>query len=580
MTTAIDELLAGLASFDTRPAIESPDRLIDYAELIDEVDALADRLRLEAGAVAGSRVLISTHHSAGTVIAMLACARAHLTYVPVPSEIPAARLAHIRDVVQPVAHLEDSAHALVVEKLERSGSYGIPRNARMPAVVPLAVLHTSGSTGTPKSVLIAHENLDHFLRWCQAALPLDGGDRVALLSPLHFDLCTHDIFHGLGSGATLVLPSDFTRTSPQAASAFIDSTATTSAYMVPTFLERVAQSALRSGTDARSIRRVMFAGERLTNRGRRLVEKAYPDAELHNLYGPIETNVITAVRLDRDHRHNSSEVGSALPGVTLRVRPPGGTLAESGRGELVAAGTAVTPGYLDSHQNAQRLFDAEGQRWYRTGDEATLSGGSVYLHGRMDNMVKIRGQRVELEEIETTIDGLHTVEKAAVIVGTSGDSVDAYIEVATSASAAEPGQIQVQIVEYCRKLLPSVAVPGSVRVLPEMPVTATGKVDRQALKALRAQSTPHLPEGSARPSRTTSPAQLIAHHLAQHLGSAPAELKALRALRDHPRFNSMVAAQCIEAVEDHLGRAADYDKFTDKSLETIASMGELFAHHD
>ncbi|MFD6108108.1 hypothetical protein ACFWFQ_36255, partial [Nocardia salmonicida] len=124
-------------------------------------------------------------------------------------------------------------------------------------------------------------------------------------------------------------------------------------------------------------------------------------------------------------------------------------------------------------------------------------------------------------------------------------------------------------------------VPGSVRVLPEMPVTATGKVDRQALKALQAQSTtPHLPEVSAQPSSTTNPVDLITHHLAQHLGSAPAELNALRALRDHPRFNSMVAAQCIEAVEDHLGRAADYDKFTDKSFETIASMGELFAHHN
>ncbi|MFD6107552.1 AMP-binding protein, partial [Nocardia salmonicida] len=433
MTTAIDELLAGLASFDTRPAIESPDGVIDYAGLIDEVDALTHRLRSEVGAVAGSRVLISTHHSMGTVIAMLACARAHLTYVPVPPEIPTARLAHIRDVVQPVAHLRDSAKALVVEKLELSGSYGIPRNARMPAVVPLAVLHTSGSTGTPKSVLIAHENLDHFLRWCQTALPLEGSDRIALLSPLHFDLCTHDIFHGLRSGATLVLPSEFTRTSPQAASAFIDSAAITSAYMVPTFLERVAQSALRSQPDARSIRRIMFAGERLTARGRRLVEKAYPDAVLHNLYGPIETNVITAVRLDRDHRHDSSEVGPALPGVTLRVRAPDGALTGSGRGELVAAGTAVTPGYLDSHQNAERFFEAEGQRWYRTGDEATLSGGAVYLHGRLDNMVKIRGHRVELEEVETTIDGLHAVNKAAAIVSPSGDSIDAYIEVAASA---------------------------------------------------------------------------------------------------------------------------------------------------
>jgi acyl-coenzyme A synthetase/AMP-(fatty) acid ligase len=136
----------------------------------------------------------------------------------------------------------------------------------------------------------------------------------------------------IAAGRLVVLPREVERTNPQAISRLIGAAGINRVYMVPTFLERVADSVNRHQTHIGHISTVLFAGERLSSNGRQAVEVAFPRAQLHNLYGPIETNVITARTLTRGAAHDSSDVGPPLPGVLVKVRAPDGQLADHGRG--------------------------------------------------------------------------------------------------------------------------------------------------------------------------------------------------------------------------------------------------------
>ncbi|MDJ0005841.1 AMP-binding protein [Rhodococcus fascians] len=568
--TAVQETLDSLRQFGDLPALESSDSKVTYKELADAIDKLAARLSNEPTIGPGAHVLVSSRHVPQTIVIMLACVKANVAYVPVPPDAPETRVEKICSLVQPAAYLQADGATVNIDLLGLAQGFAPENRDDI-----LAILHTSGSTGTPKSVLIEHSNLDHFMLWCRQVLPLTREDRVAVLSPLHFDLCTHDIFHGLHAGATLVIPDEHERTHPGTAGRLIATRGITRIYMVPTFLERVATSLVRSGLRPRHVRCVMFAGERLTLQGRTAVEEAFPRATLHNLYGPIETNVVTALELQRGAEHDSSEVGRALPGVELGIRHPDGTISTEGRGELTISGPAVTPGYLDELHNAQKFIVAPtGERTYRTGDEATLSPDGVYLHGRLDSMVKIRGQRVELDEIEAVLLRHDAVDEGGVVLSSGGDELHAFIVLNPDrnldASIAA-------LVEHCRAHLPAVAVPGRIRTLAQMPVTGTGKIDRQSLKGLLAQEiADEIPP--ALTVANTDPERAIEEMLSARLQSSAEDLRALSNLREHPAFNSLIAAQVVEAVEDLLDCSADYDRFTARSFDSITSMGELFVH--
>lgn len=573
--TAVERTVAGLRRFGRSPALEHAGTVTTYTDLADQIDALATRLRDDLRIQAGAAALVTTRHTPSTITAILACVRAGITYVPVPEDVPPARLGHIRTAVRPAVHLHDGDGTIVAEHLAAA-----PAGHRTQQTAPLAVLHTSGSTGAPKSVTIDARNLDHFLLWCRGALPLTSADRLAVLSPLHFDLCTHDIYHGLYSGATLVVPDDHERTSPQAAGRFVAASGITRMYMVPTFLERVATSVVRSSADADHVRTVMFAGERLTSRGRNAVEQAFPRASLHNLYGPIETNVVTALHVRRGTAHDSADVGAALPGVALGIRHPDGTLHGDGRGELTVSGTAVTPGYLDPAHNAAKFtVSSTGEPVYRTGDEATLTPtGEVRLHGRLDTMVKIRGHRIELDEVEAVLLAHDHVSECGVVLAATGDDLDAFV-LPAAGPAPRSDDLVHQLLAHCKAELPEAAVPARIHVLDRMPVTSTGKIDRQSLKSLRRNNDSPHPTPVAEPTGAVAdPERVIEQILSDRLNSNPDDLRALPVLREHPAFNSLVAAQVVEAVEDFLGCTADYDRFTARTFDSITSMGDLFVH--
>ncbi|MEU8658896.1 AMP-binding protein [Actinoplanes philippinensis] len=475
----------------TRAGIENDDRVaiawdgghLTYAALREQVsDLVVDLEKLVGPCPPGARIAVDAARSASTVVAYVTCVQQGWVYVPIPDGSPRQRAEAILRSADPVARLTPTqigaAHRLTMVRAI-DDSDGVDDDV-------VALLHTSGSTGTPKGVTITGRNLAAFVDWCSQQLPMRAGDRVAALSPFHFDLCTHDIYATLLQGGTLVLPDEVTEFSPQRCLKFLEDHRISRLYMVPTFLERLCRAAVRRGTRLSGIDTVMFAGERLSGAARPLLEQTFPEAALWNLYGPIETNVITAARLERGAAHDSSDIGEALPGVVLRVRDQDGALLSEGRGELLAAGPSVSPGYLDRAGENNARFTVAGQlRFYATGDEVTLdSSGRVTLHGRLDNMVKIRGLRVELEEVEAVIAAVPEVRAVGVVPAADHLSLVAFLQ------ADDPSTALPAVRLACRERLADYMAPSRWDFVPEMPTTPSGKVDRQSLRR-REESATH-----------------------------------------------------------------------------------------
>jgi len=235
-------------------------------------------------------------------------------------------------------------------------------------------------------------------------------------------------------------------------------------------------------------RLVLFAGEVFPIGSLRRLRTSWPEARMWNLYGPTETNVCTAYPIPEaipENRDTPYPIGRVCPPLRARVVDPEGQDAPPATvGELVIAGPGVMRGYFGQPEltDAAFLRDADGTRWYRTGDLVCDDGtGCFEFHGRRDRMVKRRGYRIELGEIESTFYRHEGVDRAGVVARSEevGVSIAAFV-------ALKPGQKKsiIAMKRHCTMYLPHYMVPDTIMFVDGLPVTSTDKVDYQRLKSL------------------------------------------------------------------------------------------------
>jgi acyl-coenzyme A synthetase/AMP-(fatty) acid ligase len=264
-------------------------------------------------------------------------------------------------------------------------------------------------------------------------------------------------------------------------------------YSAPSILVLLTE---RGGLDRpgfRAPRLVLFAGEVFPIRPLRRLRQLWPGSNFWNLYGPTETNVCTAHRIPDSIPEDRTEpypIGAVCPPLRARLVDEEGQAVPPGTlGELLIAGPGVTRGYFGQPELAATAFqsDAEGCRWYRTGDLVVDDGSGCYqFHGRRDRMVKKRGYRIELGEIESAIYRHGGVDRAAVIASAdeAGVSISAFI-------ALKPDQKKsiIAMKRHCTAYLPHYMVPDRINFVGSLPSTSTDKVDYQRLKAMAERET-------------------------------------------------------------------------------------------
>jgi acyl-coenzyme A synthetase/AMP-(fatty) acid ligase len=364
---------------------------------------------------------------------------------------------------------------------------------------------TSGTTGQPKAVDSGEAPLIHFLNWYRTTFRLGREDRFAMLNNVSHDPVLRDIFTPLTCSGSLTVPDPALLRDPRGLLTWLDDRGITVAHMTPQLVRMMAAGPERPRA-AGSLRLVAVAGDQLTEADVAALRRFAPRARLLNFYGTTETPQAQAYHeicgptpaagqdVLPEPRAMLVPVGAGIDAAQLLVMSVCGRPAAVGElGEVVIRSRYLSRGYLDRDLDGERFGPLPGAgqgRTYRTGDLGRYGpSGAVTLAGRADDQVKVRGFRVELGEVEAVLRTHPEVTHAAVRLFEH----DGFSALHAYVTATAPVIVESDVLRHVRSRLPAYAVPSSVMLLPALPLTVSGKVDRRMLppprSALRAGPT-------------------------------------------------------------------------------------------
>ncbi|MGJ6966046.1 non-ribosomal peptide synthetase [Streptosporangium sp. G11] len=470
-------------------AVLAGERRLTYRELDERANRVAHRL-IRDGVRPGHVVGSMTGRSAEALVAFLGIVKSGGVYLPLDPALPPDRLGYI---------LDDSGTRLVLTGAEHSGRVRDDRvrtieldaewrtiEAEEPGTspgltpapdAPAYLIYTSGSTGQPKGVEVPHRGVSNLASTLSREFSLAPDDRVALFASLSFDASIWEITMALLNGSALCVldPSAMT---PQETAKAIRDQGVTAATFPPTFL-----STLR-GDELDTVRLMVVAGEQCPTG---LVRTWGPGRVFVNAYGPTETTVCATMGACDPAAAYAPPIGRPLANFRTYVMDRWLNPLPAGvPGELYVGGTGLAHGYrgkpgLTAQSFMPDPYGPPGARLYRTGDLVRyLPDGRLQYVGRVDHQVKIRGFRVELAEIEAAITRYPGVREA--VVSVRDDRLVAYVVLDdASRIIAERSGLTGELHRFLQGSLPAYMLPSSYVTLDAMPLTSSGKVDRQAL---------------------------------------------------------------------------------------------------
>lgn len=474
-------------------ALVGEEGCLSYRLLNEKANQLSHALRTE-GIGRGSFVGVCMERSFAMVIALYAIAKAGAAYFPLDPELPAERLAFmLEDTATALVLTHEAARARVplgawrIMSVDEEASHLAEQpvtnlNDTGSALHPAILLATSGSTGRPKIVTLPAEQPLSFLLWFQEAFPLRVGDAVLLKTPFGFDVSTYEFFWTLYCGATLVVCCPGGHRDPSYLVEMIEKHKVTAVVFIPSMLSLFLGEPHLDR--CRSLRWVFCGGEVLKTRLRDACH-ARLAADVVNLYGPTEAGAVSYYPIRRDDMAATVPIGWATADYRLYVLDEGlNPLPVAVPGELYIGGdVGLALGYhgLPERTAEQFLpdpFGSPGARMYRTGDlaQATADRGLEFL-GRADQQIKIRGQRVDAEEIEAVLAALPGVREAVVVARESRDGdlqLVGYLQ-------ATPDVSEEAIRAELATKLPAVMIPAIFVFMDEWPLSINGKLDRKQL---------------------------------------------------------------------------------------------------
>jgi amino acid adenylation domain-containing protein len=504
------------------PALWADERLYSYGEVQTRARRVSAGLTaLARSGHTGSRCLLFGYRSVAVYAGLLGILDAGMAYVPLNPKMPATRRAAIIKrsgaslmlVDRRCAASLDEVLSLLDERpqiflLDGDADADADVNKAHPpcaaaALSPLPaapyvrnqgyphdvayILFTSGSTGEPKGVPITHASADAYVKGqLQFADPVRDA-RYVQICELSFDPSVHDMFVCWANGGCLYVPET---TDPVYNASFVRTHQITHWNSVPSVAGFMQQMRKLTPGAFPSLRVSNFGGEPLPRTLAQAWMRAAPNGRLVNLYGPTEATIacscfeVTSEFLD-DPQHTVIPLGSALPGMELMIVDSELEPVAAGQtGELLIGGPQLAGGYLSADEPGNSRFIAKtypgmsAQRWYRSCDAARETRHGIVFQGRLDTQVKIRGNRLELEEVEHVVQSSSHAALCAVVpwpldeVGRATGLV---------AFVTNPQVETALALLACRQRLPAYAIPQRIIVIDAFPLTVNGKIDRKAL---------------------------------------------------------------------------------------------------
>ncbi len=458
-----------------RSFTEYPDRdclVIDgvhysYEEVARKISALHSSLK-------NCRIVcLSSEKSLETYLIILCCLMNGIAFSPVSLDQPIDRIVFILNQIKPDIFItkdgfDKEINICRVIKKSQIGNVELDVDSGLMNNDIAYVLFTSGSTGIPKGVLISRANLDSYAVNVLKDIKIKSTDRVSQFFDLTFDVAIHDIVTSIASGASLYVLGEKERLFPLR---YIEKNKITVWFSVPSYMNAYVD---QFGTDKQleSIRISIFAGEALSAAFLKKWAKIARSSQIYNLYGPTETTIGICWAEIFDHHIDQGEIPIGLPPGDHHYKIE--AVPGEDAGELIVYGPQVSVGYTDELQNAGRyVMGPNNQRGYRTGDKVKMNDGLLYYVGRKDNQVKVKGFRIELEDVEEVLKKATGILDIYCCVA----KTDKFNKVVVVTSSNEHrDKIKENIFS-----LPEYMIPDEIISISHIPRTQSGKIDRKAL---------------------------------------------------------------------------------------------------
>jgi amino acid adenylation domain-containing protein len=511
------------AKYPERDAIICKDRTISYRELERQSNKLAHKL-IALGVEKGDRLGLFFDRGIESIIAACGVLKAGASYVPIDPMSPLRRFSYIIEkckiktlisVHEKLAKMETvfpeirSLEQIVLmnseamdpgtwRTMEVINGLSVPEEFgdSAPSVGSIDsdiayILFTSGSTGNPKGVMISHLNALTFVNSTCDFFHIEKEHRLSNIAPLHFDMSIFDIFVAFKAGACVVSIPEAVTIFPVKLAHYISEKKISIWNSVPSALSLLATYKDLETCDLSSMRLVLFAGEPFPLKYLRLLQKAMPGARFCNMYGQTEANSSTYYWVDQLLGENTEKlpIGKALPNFEVfALDEQGHRVQHAGEeGELYVRASTVAWGYWDEPEKTHNAFvknplrPGVDERVYKTGDLVRLdSDGNYVFIGRKDHMIKSRGYRIEIGEVETVLCNHPEIKQAVVLPIPDeliGNRLTAIIVPACPDEISEE-----DVLKHCLAQLPKYMVPETIEFRDSLPMTSSGKVDRMKLR--------------------------------------------------------------------------------------------------
>lgn len=489
---------------------------LTYTELVWRTNALAHTL-VDLGVKQGDRVGIYLYKSLESAIALYGILKAGAAYVPLDPLMPEARLTHIiqdcdieylisQEMKRPilakisrqeiglrgVIGLNDgqdlNLQAISWEQVEQATSDTAP-DVKIIEQDLAYIMYTSGSTGTPKGMMHTHHSGLSYAKLAAEMYGLQATDRLSNFPPLHFDQSTFDYFSGPLVGATtIIIPEAYTKF-PASLSKLMAEERLTVWYSVPFPLIQLLLRGVLDQRDMSALRWVLYGGEPFPPKYLARLQQQWPQACFSNVYGPAEVNQCTfyTVPLLSEDSDAPIPIGKIWPNAEGLIVDEDDVPVTAGEvGELLVRTPTMMQGYWRRPDLNERAFfyreGAGGQcdRFYRTGDLVqTLPDGNLLFLGRKDRQVKVRGFRVELDEIEAALLSHPAVEETAAF-SVPDDEGSHKVLAAVIYKSGQTGN-RTELIRHVATRLPRYALPTEFYFREDFPRTSSGKIDRRGL---------------------------------------------------------------------------------------------------
>ncbi|PUZ30107.1 tyrocidine synthetase-3 [Chitinophaga costaii] len=492
-STLLDDFNNQVARDPKAVALIFEEAVLSYEELDKASNQLA-HLLLAQGVGAGTPVVICLDRSFEMMIGLLGILKAGGAYVPIDPAYPQARIHFIINdtgagvVLTQLKYAAAITTDVTVFSLDEQpyATYSAISPGRLYSATQAAyIIYTSGTTGQPKGVVNLHNGVYSHLLWMRGYLQLNEQAVFLQKTTFCFDVSVWELFLPLMIGATLVLPLADGQKDPLYLQQLMARYGVTLVHFVPSMLSVFLQEA--DPVLCKDLRMVVCSGEELKPALAASCLALLPDISLYNLYGPTEAAIdVTAIKVEHPHQYNTGvPIGRPVNNVQLYIVNEAGSLQPPGiSGELLIGGIQVAKGYLNRPGQTAKAFISnpvhadDPFRVYRTGDQAMwLPDGNIAYLGRGDHQVKIRGYRIETAELEKVIEAQPHVLQAQVVVkeqATGNKWLAAYI---TTTGGFEKTALQ----QALKLLLPEYMQPSRIIVIDNFPLSANGKINRNAL---------------------------------------------------------------------------------------------------